>query len=146
MLLPIGALAEQPIVGFPLKASPAQGPYQDEEFLNMANETISALSNQTVPNGTNLLELQSVQQQLAKMKISKELHPLATNINAFLYYTGKAGSEYGDAASITASPNIPASQGASQFAEAARYYQAATEVWQKIKDVYPNVTIYKMPS
>ena len=143
-VLPICSSAALPLVNFPLKPSPSEGPYQDTEFLEKANETIYTLSNQSVPNGTGLLELQSVQQQLAKMNVSKELHPVASDINAFLYYTGRAGSEYGDSVSFTSSLLIPASQGASQLAEAIKYYQAATEVWKGIQEMYPNVTIYTM--
>ena len=142
--LPVCSSAALPIVGFPLKPSPAEGPYQDDIFLKQANETIYDLSNQTVPNGTAIRELQSVQQQLAKMKISPKLYPVASDINAFLYYTGKAGSEYGDALTMTTNQNIPASQGQSQLAEANKYYSAATDVWEGIKGMYPNVTLYTL--
>lgn len=142
--LPVLSFADLPFVGNSLRPSPASGPYQDEMFLEKANETISSLSNQSVPKGAVLLELQSVQLQLAKMNISPKLYPVASQINAFLYYTGKAGSNYGDALTMTASDNIPADQGDTQLAEGDRYYTAATEVWQEIKDRYPNVTLYTM--
>lgn len=144
-VLPVSSSAALPFVGVSLKPSPAVGPYQDDAFLEKANETISAFSNQTVPNGTDLLELQSTQQQLAKMKISPKFYPVASEINAFLYYTGKTGGMYADALSMTASNNIPKSQGNSQIAEANTYYTAATETWDQIKDMYPNVTLYTMP-
>jgi hypothetical protein len=142
--LPVCSSAALPIVGFPLKPSPAEGPYQDDVFLEKANETIYGLSNHSVPSGTAIRELQSVQQQLAKMKISPKLYPVASDINAFLYYTGKAGSEYGDALIMTTNFNIPASQGQGQLAEAGKYYTAATEVWEGIKGMYPNVTLYTL--
>jgi len=143
--LPACSSAALPFVGISLKPSPAEGPYQDDIFLEKANETISAFSNQTIPNGTSLLELQSVQHQLVKMNISPKLYPVASNISAFLYYTGKAGSEYGDVITMTSSRIISATQGPSQLAEVDTYYTAATEVWQGVKDMYPNVTLYTVP-
>jgi hypothetical protein len=142
--IPVYTSASAPKITIPLNPSPAQGPYQDDEFLEKANATINSLSGKAVPNGTDLRELQSVQQQLAKMKISPEFYPVASDIYAFLYYTGKAGDEYGNALTMSSSLNIPASQSTSQFNEAENYYTAATEIWEGIREYYPEVILYKL--
>ncbi len=133
------------MVGFPLTPSPSEGPYQDEQFLERSNTSIYGLSNTTLPNGTSLLELKSVQQQISKMKISPDLYPLASNINAFLYYTGKAGTEYNEANSLASSPYSPVDLNGGQFTDADMYYSAAKTVWERIKGHYPDVTLYTMP-
>ncbi|MFH0966325.1 MAG: hypothetical protein V1862_01390 [Methanobacteriota archaeon] len=142
--IPVYTSASLPMVGFPLKPSPAEGPYQDVAFLEKANMSIYALSNTSIPNGTTLLDLKSIQQQISKMNISPELYPLASNINAFLYYTGKAGTEYSDAMSLSSSPFSPIDQNNGLFSDAEMYYSAATSVWNRIKAQYPDVTLYTM--
>jgi len=143
--IPVLSSASLPMVGFPLKSSPAEGPYQDDEFSESANLSIYALSNTTIPNGTTLLELKSTQQQISKMKVSPEFYPVASNINAFLYYTGKAGTEYNEAKTLTSSPYSPVDQDSGQFTDADTYYSAAKTVWERIKARYPDVTLYTMP-
>lgn len=133
-----------PMVGFSLKPSPASGPYQDNEFLEKANTTIYGLSNQSIPTGTALRDLQSVQQELSKMSISPKLYPVASDINAFLYYTSKAGDEYSDASSLGGSPYSPVVSDSSIFGDATEYYQAAKKTWEHIKARYPGVTLYTM--
>jgi hypothetical protein len=132
------------IVGFPLKSSPPQGPYQDEEFLDLANDTIYAYTNETLPNGTDLLTLSTIQQQLSRMNISPELHPEATQINAFLYYTTKAGEEFEEALSITGKAYSPAYRDTSAYADAYEYQNASRVVWEKIKERYPGIVPYKL--
>jgi len=136
--------AALPTVMFPLKPSPATGPYQDAEFLDIANETIYGLSNQTIPNGTHLRELQTTQQQLAKMNISPELYPRARQINAYLYYTSKAGDEYSDAMNLAGKPYSPAYKDNSVLSEARQYQTASQVIWNQIKDLYPGVTPYRL--
>jgi hypothetical protein len=143
-MLPVISSAGLPMVGFSLKPSPAEGPYQDAEFLEQANMTIYSLSNQSVPTGTPLRDLQTVQQKLSKMSISPEQYSFASDVNAFLYYTGKAGNEYGDAISLTNSPYSPVGMDGAQYAEANNYYLAAKTVWERIKDHYPDVTLYTL--
>jgi hypothetical protein len=143
-ILPISTSASLPMVGSPLKAPVSSGPYQDELFLETVNSTMYSLSNQTVPQGALLLDVKSVQRKISTMSLSPDLYPVASDVNAFLYYTGKAGSEYGDALSITTSLSSPVSQDNTEFDEATRYYEAATEVWERIKEMYPDVTLYTL--
>jgi hypothetical protein len=142
--IPVYSAASLPMVGFTLKPSPAAGPYQDEEFLEKANISIYALSNTTVPNGTTLLEVQSIQQQISKLNISPGLRPVALNINAFLYYTGRAGTEYSLAKSLSGSQYSPVAPDSSQFNDANMYYSAAKTVWGRIQNLYPEVTLYTL--
>ncbi len=129
---------------FPLKPSPATGPYQDAEFLDIANETIYGLSDQTVPNGTLLRELQTTQQQLAKMSISPELYPRARKINAYLYYTSKAGDEFSDAMSLASKPYSPAYNDDSVLNDAKQYQTASQVIWNQIAYLYPGVIPYRL--
>ena len=136
--------ASLPMVIFPLKPSPETGPYQDEEFLELANETIYGLSNQTIPNGTALRELQTTQQVLAKMSISPDLYPTAANINEYLYYTARAGYEYADALSFYSKPYSPVYNDESQISEAKQYQEASRIIWNQIQDRYPGVAPYRL--
>ena len=133
-----------PMVIYPLKPSPDTGPYQDTEFLEIANETIYGLSNQTMPTGTALLDLQTTQQKLAKMSVSQELYPTAKQINAYLYYTAKAGNEYADAMSFYNKPYSPLYKDESQISEARQYQDASQVIWNQIQNMYPGVTPYRL--
>jgi hypothetical protein len=144
--IPVYSSASLPMVGFPLKPSPEDGPYQDDEFIEKANTSIYSLSNKTVPTGLTLRDLQSVQQQLSKMSISPEFYDEASTINAFLYYTTKAGDEYDDAMTLSNSPYSPVTEDSAMFNDANEYYLAAKNVWEKIKSRYPDVTLYTMGS
>ncbi|PWR70889.1 hypothetical protein [Methanospirillum lacunae] len=137
-------VAALPTVMFPLKPSPITGPYQDAEFLTIANETIYGLSNQTIPNGTTLRELQTTQQKLAKMNISPDLYPRARQINAYLYYTSKAGDAYSDAMSLASKPYSPAYTDSSVTSEAKEYQIASQVIWNQIMDLYPGVSPYRL--
>ncbi len=143
-LLPLQASA-LPMVGFSLKPSPASGPYQDKDFLDQANTTIFGLSNKTLPTGTTLLELRTAQGKLSKMNISPALYSNATDINAFIYYTWKAGDEYEDASSLGGSYYSPVTSDSALYDDATEYYQAAKTTWDKIKTRYPGATLYTMP-
>ena len=136
--------ASLPMVIFPLKPSPETGPYQDEEFLELANETIYGLSNQTIPNGTTLRELQTTQQILAKMSISPDLYPTAAKINEYLYYTAKAGNEYSESLSFYSKPYSPIYNDESQISEAKQYQAASRIIWNQIQDRYPGVAPYRL--
>ena len=136
--------AALPTVMFPLKPSPDTGPYQDSEFLEMTNETIYSLSDQTIPNDTALLDLQTTQQKLAKMSISQQLYPTAKQINAYLYYTAKAGNEYADAMSFYSKPYSPVYKDESQISEARQYQAASQVIWNQIQNLYPGVTPYRL--
>lgn len=131
-----------PTVLFPLKPSPATGPYQDEVFLELANRSIHDLSNQTIPNGTSLRDLQTTQQQLARMNISPRLYPRASLINAYLYYTAKAGDSYSDAMSLSDKPYSPLYKDIAQTSEAREYQAASQVIWEQLKDWYPEVKPY----
>jgi len=143
-LLPLQASA-LPMVGFSLKQSPASGPYQDKDFLDQANKTIYGLSNKTLPTGTALMDLRTSQGQLSKMNISPALYNNATDINAFIYYTWKAGDEYEDASSLGGSYYSPVTTDSALYDDATEYYQAAKTTWDKIKSRYPGATLYTMP-
>jgi hypothetical protein len=143
-LLPLQASA-LPMVGFSLKPSPASGPYQDKEFLDLANKTIYGLSNNTVPTGTALLDLRNTQSQLSKMSISPSLYSNATDINGFLYYLWKTGDEYEDAATLGTSYYTPVGADSSLFDDTTEYYSAAQTTWELIKSRYPGATISSMP-
>ncbi|MFH0968138.1 MAG: hypothetical protein V1862_10695 [Methanobacteriota archaeon] len=133
-----------PMVTFPLKPSPDTGPYQDEEFLEEANTMIYSLSNQTMPNGTELLNLLSMQQKLAKMNVSPSLYPKAKQINAYLYYSAKAGYNNVDAMMLTTAPWSPVYHDTSRLNEALKYQDASQVMWNQIKDMYPDVIPYKL--
>ena len=137
-------VASLPIVMYPLKPSPLIGPYQDSEFLEISNETILGLSNQTIPNGTALRELQTTQQKLANMKISPELYPMAKKINAYLYYSAKAGDEASDAMSLADKPYSPEYTDCTVNLQAKIYQNASKTIWNQIQDLYPNVTSYTL--
>lgn len=143
-ILPVCVSAGLPMVQFPLKPSPAQGPYQDELFFEKADKIITSLSNQTIPTGTALLDLISNQQILSRMSISPGQYEKAKNVNAFLYYTGKTGSYYSDASSLTHSPFSPISQNDAGLDDATIYYSAVKQTWEKIKEFYPLVTLYTL--
>jgi len=135
-----------PMVGFSLKPSPASGPYQDTEFLEKANNTINDLSNKTLPTGNAVASLRTTQGEMSKMSISPALYQNATDINAFIYYTWKAGDEYDDATSLGGNEYYaPSTIDSSQVEEATEYYLAAKTMWERIKSRYPGVTLYTMP-
>ncbi len=135
-----------PTVLFPLKPSPASGPYQDSEFLELANETIYGLSNSTIPNGTSLRELQSTQQKLAGMNISPGLYPTAKLINVYLYYASKSGDELSDALNLADKPYSPVYKDDTMISEARKYQAASLTVWNQIKAMYPGVVPYTLSS
>ncbi|HWQ63976.1 MAG TPA: hypothetical protein VN429_06130 [Methanospirillum sp.] len=143
-LLPLQASA-LPMVGFSLKPSPASGPYQDKDFLEQANKTIYGLSNKTLPTGTALTDLRTVQGKISKMNISPSLYSNATDINAFIYYTWKSGDEYEDASSLGDSFYSPVTSDSSLYDDANEYYEAAKTTWDRIKSRYPGATLYTMP-
>jgi len=135
-----------PSVMFPLKPSPANGPYQDSEFLELANETIYGLSNTTIPNGTSLRELQSTQQKLARMNVSPGFYPTAKQINAYLYYASKSGDELSDALNLADKPYSPVYRDVTMISEARKYQAASQTVWNQIKAMYPGVVPYTLSS
>ncbi len=141
-----GYASALPTVMFPLKSSPANGPYQDSEFLELANETIYGLSNTTIPNGTSLRELQSAQQKLARMNISPGFYPTAKQINAYLYYASKSGDELSDALNLADKPYSPVYRDDTMISEARKYQAASQKVWNQIKAMYPGVVPYTLSS
>lgn len=143
-LIMIPHTAGLPMVLFPLKPSPDTGPYQDDEFQELANETIYGLSNQTMPNGTALRELQTVQQRLSKMDISPEFYPKAEQINAYLYYTARAGKEYAEVMRFYTRPYSPVYRDQSLIRTAREYQDASSQIWAAISDLYPGVSPYRL--
>jgi hypothetical protein len=132
------------MVRFPLKPSPDTGPYQDEEFLQLANETIYGLSNQTIPNGTALREFQTTQQKLSRMNISPEFYSTAKKINNYLYYSARAGDSYAEVTALYSKPYSPVYQDESIISEAREYQMASQILWREIEDLYPGVTPYRL--
>jgi hypothetical protein len=137
-------VASLPTIIFPLKPSPAIGPYQDDDFLHQSNNTIYELSNATIPNGTNLRELQTTQQKLSKMNVSPELYPTAKQINAYLYYVTKAGDAADDSMTLADKPYSPESTDWTINSDVTTYQNASLTIWNQIKDLYPNATTYKL--
>jgi len=133
-----------PMVILPLKPAPATGPYQDTEFFDIANDTIYSLSGQTIPNGTELRELQTTQQQLTQMNISPDFYPTATKINDYLYYVSKAGDEASDAMNLADKMGSPEYTDWTVDSKAKAYQEASFTVWEDIKELFPNVTPYEL--
>lgn len=133
-----------PTILFPLKDSPATGPYQDDEFLALATSAIYGLSNATIPNGTELRDLQSTQQKLAKMNISPEFFEKAEKINAYIYYTAQAGDAYADAMSLSGKAYSPVYEDPSALSEVQEYQAASKTMWNQIQDLFPGVEPYRI--
>jgi hypothetical protein len=133
-----------PMVMFPLKPSPSTGPYQDDEFLKIANDSIYSLSGQIMPNGTSLRELETTQQKLATMNISPELYPKAKKINEYLYYACKAGDESSDVMNLADKKGSPEYTDWTVDTQAKTYQNASVTIWIDIQDLYPNATPFNL--
>ncbi len=146
LLAGLPAASALPVVLHPLIPSPDTGPYQDEIFFEMANETIYSLSDQPIPNGTSLLSLMTTQIQLSRMRISPDRHPEARQITIFLFYTARAGKTYADAMSLASKPYSPVYEDPSVLNDAREYESAARSTWKKIAYLYPGYTPYRLTS
>lgn len=144
IVLCVAHASSLPTILFPLKDSPATGPYQDDEFLALATSTIYGLSNATIPNGTELRDLQSIQQKLAKMNISPDFYEKARKINAYLYYTAQAGDAYSDAMSLSGKAYSPVYEDPSALSEVQEYQAASKTMWNQIQDLFPGVEPYRI--
>ncbi|WP_146201225.1 hypothetical protein [Methanospirillum lacunae] len=144
IVLCIAHASSLPTILFPLKDSPATGPYQDDEFLTLASSAIYGLSNATIPNGTELRDLQSTQQKLAKMNISPDFYEKARKINAYLYYTAQAGDAYSDAMSLSGKAYSPVYEDPSALSEVQEYQAASKTMWNQIQDLFPGVEPYRI--
>ncbi len=133
-----------PTILYPLKESPKTGPYQDEQFMALATDTIYSLSNATIPNGTELRDLQTTQQRLASMNISPDFYQKARKINAYLYYTAQAGDAYSDAMSLSGKAYSPVYNDPSAMSEVREFQGASKTMWNQIQDLFPNVTPYRI--
>jgi hypothetical protein len=136
--------ASLPTILFPLKESPNTGPYQDDQFMALASSAIYGLSNATIPNGTELRDLQTTQQKLAKMNISPDFYEKARKINAYLYYTAQAGDAYSDAMSLSGKAYSPVYEDQAALSEVQEYQAASTTMWNQIQDLFSNVTPYRI--
>ena len=85
-----------------------------------------------------------MQQKLSQMSISPQLYPNAKKINAYLYYTAKAGTDYSDALNFYSKPYSPVYMDESQISGAKQYQAAAQIIWNQIKDLYPGVIPYRL--
>lgn len=144
MVLCVAHVSSLPTILFPLKDSPTTGPYQDDQFMTLATGTIYGLSNATIPNGTELRDLQTTQQKLASMNISPEFYEKARKINAYLYYTAQAGDAYSDLMSLAGKAYSPVTEDSSSMAEVQEYQAASKTMWNQIQDLFPGVTAYKI--
>ncbi len=136
--------ASLPTILYPLKESPKTGPYQDEQFMALATDTIYSFSNATIPNGTELRDLQTTQQRMASMNISPDFYQKARKINAYLYYTAQAGDAYSDAMSLSGKAYSPVYNDPSAMSEVQEFQGASKTMWNQIQDLFPNVTPYRI--
>lgn len=134
-------------VHFPLKPSPPDGPYDDDDFLSTATSAINDMSGKDVPTGGNdLLELMTTQAQLSKMNISPDAFQKDSDIVAYLYYLYKAGQEYEETESLTFTPFSPVGPNNDPYQEAHQYFDDASDTWTKISDVFPDASMPSMPA
>ncbi len=121
------------------------GPYNDEVFMKEATKVIGMISNTTVPTGSVLGELTDTYYRLIMEDVSPDLFPLANNIVAYIYYSSMAGTVYEDYHTYLNSVS-KSTDGSEYYAVADQYRQVSAEYWDKIKDSFPNMTMYTLPA
>jgi len=127
-----------------MKAPSDANPYNDEAFKSEAEKIIGKISNSSVPTGTKLSEVTDAYYRLIMENVSPDLYPNAHNIAAYLYYTSKAGETYTDYHAYLKSVS-KTTDGSEYYTVADQYRQVAAEFWNKIKDLYPNMTMFTLP-
>ncbi len=127
-----------------MKAPSDAKPYNDEAFMNEAEKIIGKISNSSVPTGTKLSEVTDAYYRLIMENVSPELFPNAHNIVAYLYYTSMAGEVYEDYHEYMNSVS-KTTDGSEYYMVADQNRQVAAEFWNKIKDLYPNMTMFTLP-
>ncbi|MDD1724626.1 MAG: hypothetical protein LUQ07_05810 [Methanospirillum sp.] len=128
-----------------MKNSSDAKPYEDESFLKDAGEVIGKISNSSVPTGSKLSEVTDAYYRLIMDNVSPELFPKADNIVAYIYYTSQAGSAYTDFNDYKKSVS-KSTDGSEYYTVADQYYKKSGEYWDKIKDLYPNQSMYTLPA
>ena len=127
-----------------MKAPSDAKPYNDEAFMSEAEKNIGKISNSSVPTGTKLSEVTDAYYRLIMENVSPELFPNAHNIVAYLYYTSMAGEVYEDYHEYINSVS-KTTDGSEYYTVADQNRQVAAEFWNKIKDLYPNMTMFTLP-
>ena len=128
-----------------MKAPSDAKPYNDDAFTSEAEKIIGKISNSSVPTGTKLGEVTDAYYQLIMENVSPDLLPTANNIVAYLYYTSMAGTTYLNYHEYLKSVS-KTTDGSEYYNVADQYRQMSAEYWEKIKDFYPNMTMYALPS
>lgn len=127
-----------------MKGSSDASPYNDEAFMTEAEKAIKKISNSTVPTGSKLSEVTDAYYRLIMENVSPEFFADANNIVGYLYYTSMAGSTFEDYHSYLNSVSR-SSDGSEYYTVVDQYYQVSAEFWNKIKDKFPNMTMYTLP-
>lgn len=128
-----------------MKNSSDAKPYQDDAFMKDSGEVIAKISNSSVPTGSKLSEVTDAYYRLIMDNVSPGLFPKADSIVAYLYYTSKAGETYTDFNDYKKSVS-KTTDGSEYYAVADQYRQKSAEYWDKIKDLYPNQSMYILPA
>lgn len=133
------------VMPFSMKESSDAKPYADEAFKDDAYSVLESISGKTVPTGSRLNDITGAYYRMIMENVSPELHPLAHNIVAYIYYTAKAGETYTSYHDYLKSVS-KTTDGSEYYAVANLYYQQSAVFWDSIKDLYPNMTIYILPA
>lgn len=139
-----GFAPEFEMIPFSMKEPSADQPYNDEAFKAEADSLVQKTLNSTVPTGTTLSEISDGYYRLIMENVSPEFLDFANNIVGYLYYTSKAGATYEDFHEYVNSVS-KSTDGSEYYTIADQYRQVAAEFWNRIKDKYPNATMYTLP-
>jgi hypothetical protein len=139
-----------PEVQLPLAPPASSTPYDDEEFLEKANATISELcTGETLPVGSKNRafqdELTSTYYSLIRMNISEDQYPQAKKITTFLSYTLTLVEQYEDYEKEK-EKMTPVDMGITSYEDLEEWYDAASGVWKNLSPGYPDAEMYRMPS
>ena len=118
--------------------------YEDEKYFSIADPAIKALSNRTIPIGTQRMTLQSAYVNLRDMRVSAENYDKAQAALAYLYYSWNAGEAYDTYLNVKESV-ASISDGSAYYDLAQIYYTTAEAWWALIAAEYPKVTMYSFP-
>lgn len=149
--IPVNAsMVTLPNIQLPL-APPAQvPPYDDNEFFELSNTTISLIcTGESLPVGSmnNAVHdsLASTYYSLIRMNISEENYSKAEKITSFLSYTLTLEEKYEDYEKEKEKYS-PVDMGITSYEELEEWYDAASGVWKQISSWYPDAKMYEMPS
>ena len=133
------------VMPFSRKESSDAKSYADQAFKDDAYSVLESISGKTVPTGSRLNDITGAYYRMIMENVSPELHPLAHNIVAYIYYTAKAGETYTSYHDYLKSVS-KTTDGSEYYAVATLYYQQSAVFWDAIKDLYPNMTMYILPA